>query len=69
MVDGHVGGEGEGGAGGDGGCGAGAREAAGVAAQVRRGEVGDGRVVVAVLADVLVLGALDAVDGEPLEDV
>ena len=40
-----------------------------IAAQVVRGKVGDGRVVVGVLADVLVLGALDTVRCEVLEDV
>jgi hypothetical protein len=40
-----------------------------VAAQVVRREVGDGRVVVGVLADVLVNITLDTVGGQALEDV
>jgi len=69
VVDGGVSREGYGAAGGDGGGGAGAREAALVAAEIGGGEIGDGRVVVGVLADVLVLGTLGSVDGQVLEDV
>jgi hypothetical protein len=70
VVDSNVGGERDTGARshGDSGGGAGG-QTTDVAAEVLGAEVGDGGVVVRVLADVLVGSALDAVGSQALEDV
>lgn len=71
MVNGLVCSECDGGTSSDGNRGSGGTvgSTANVTAEIVRGKVGDGRVVVGVMADVLVRGTLDTVRGKVLKDV
>ena len=70
MVDSLVGCQGDRGTSSDGdGGGRGTTSTTNVAAKIVRGKISHGRVVVGVLADVLVLGALGTVCRQVLEDV